>query len=97
MNLTLSYGPHTTFNYQLIKDYGFTIPDQTEKIFFSNEERIAVCERAFPGDEAAAILEWYMKKYEYTMFGGGTIEKNCEFSLDILQGWFFIYYHITIY
>ena len=27
-----------------------------------------------------------MNWYEHTQFGGGLIEKNCVFSLDILQG-----------
>merc|ERR1712227_508874 len=59
--------------------------NQPEEIFFSNDERKRACAGPFPGEDAETILDWYMNWYEHTQFGGGLIEKNCVFSLDILQ------------
>ena len=53
--ILISYGPHTKSNYKLVKDYGFTIPDQPEEIFFSNDERKRACARPFPGLEIIQI------------------------------------------
>ena len=66
--------------------YGFTLPDQKDVILFSQDERVFVCDKVFPGHECKTVIERVFDEGEYASHAESQMMPDCSFSLYILQG-----------
>ena len=59
---------------------------QSDDIFITQSERIAVCEQIFPEEGCVLVFDDIYISTGYATYNGDQISADCSFSLIILQG-----------